>query len=408
MGEIFAGRYELVDPIAEGGAGSVWRVWDRKERVYRAAKILKQSDSGSILRFIRETGHKIDHPHVLAPLNWAGEDDRVLLTMELAHGGSLATMLADYGGLPDWWAMVVIDQLLDALTVVHGRGLVHRDIKPGNLLLDATGTGLPWIWLADFGIAARAEDPRLTHLSQVVGTPGYMSQLARAGADPAPAQDLYATAAVFSELLTGMRPIEDQPLPVGAASHLAEFVEQLARDSGTGFPSAAAARAALRRITAVTDPESDPIEVFDQIGPLPAGWAADGPIAAGSEDAATEALDRDRPGNAHPATQVQPVPAPTRLDAAAATRFDAPAPAAAPAYPVEEPRSYASGPTPTATTPTATTPGPVDNGLARRSDPNPPAPGGPKNARQNSRIRWWILGTVGLLLISGGIIILVA
>lgn len=280
MGEVFGGRYELVDNIGTGGAGTVWRVWDHKEARYRAAKLLKQSDAASLLRFIRETGFRIDHPHISAPQSWVGEDDRILFTMELATGGSVATMIKDYGPLPDWWALIATDQLLQALEAIHERGLIHRDVKPANLLLAAGGTGPPDLRLADFGIAAHVEDPRLTHTTEVVGTAGYMSPLARMGADPEPAQDLYATAAVLAEMLTARRPRETEP-PVeltSVAPSVRAFVERLWDESGHGFASATDARHALRQLRATTDPRTTPVEVFDQVGPLPGGWGPAGPL----------------------------------------------------------------------------------------------------------------------------------
>ncbi|HZC26019.1 MAG TPA: serine/threonine protein kinase, partial [Actinopolymorphaceae bacterium] len=100
MGEVFAGRYELVDLLGEGGMGSVWRAYDHRTGTYLAAKVLRQSDAGSLLRFVREQSLRVRHPHVLAPLGWAGEDDRVLFTMELVRGGSVAGLLGDYGAVP--------------------------------------------------------------------------------------------------------------------------------------------------------------------------------------------------------------------------------------------------------------------------------------------------------------------
>ncbi|OYO00838.1 serine/threonine protein kinase [Enemella evansiae] len=312
MGEVFGGRFELVDPIGAGGAGTVWRVWDWKEFGYRAAKLMKQSDSIALLRFIRETGTRIDHPHVLAPTSWVGEDDRVLFTMDLVSGGSVGTMINDYGPLPDWFSMIIIDQLLSALETVHASGLIHRDIKPGNLLLAATGTALPSVRLADFGIAARIDDPRLTHTTEVVGTPGYMSALARMGTDPEPAQDLYATAMVLGEMLTGQRPRETDP-PVdlaaaGVSAPLTEFVERLAAESGHGFGSAAEARRALRGIRASGAAESDPIEVFDQIGPLPEGWGPNGPGPRAGASAATVAITGTGTGTPTRGTTVETAP----------------------------------------------------------------------------------------------------
>ncbi|MBA2464894.1 MAG: protein kinase [Nocardioidaceae bacterium] len=147
MGEVFAGRYELVDVLDAGGVGTVWRAWDHRHACYVAAKVLRQSDGDSLLRFVRETSRRIQHPHVVTPLGWAGEDDRVLFTMPLVRGGSLAALLGDFGALPVGWAAELLRQSLSALEAVHAIGLVHRDVKPANLLLDATGSGLPHMML---------------------------------------------------------------------------------------------------------------------------------------------------------------------------------------------------------------------------------------------------------------------
>lgn len=100
MGEVFAGRYELIDPIGRGGVGAVWRAWDHRRRRYVAAKVLQQSDAHTLLRFVREQALRIEHPHVLAPASWAADDDKVLFTMDLVSGGSLAHVIGDYGPLP--------------------------------------------------------------------------------------------------------------------------------------------------------------------------------------------------------------------------------------------------------------------------------------------------------------------
>lgn len=300
MGQVFGGRYELVDQIGHGGSGSVWRVWDHRESAHRAAKLLTQSDSVSLLRFIRETGHRVNHPHVLPPTGWIGEDDRVLLLMDLVTGGSLDTVLADYGPLPDWFAMVVTDQLLDALETIHRNHLIHRDIKPGNMLFEVTGTAMPVVRLSDFGIAARTSDARLTHTAEVVGTHGYMSPLARMGVEPEPAQDLYATAMVLGQMLTGVRPTEtDQPIDLTAVpSGLADFVATLAAESGHGFASAAEARAALRTLKASSNPSTEPIEIFDQVGPLPDGWTETGKVPAEHRQPTGQFAAQQQPGTA--------------------------------------------------------------------------------------------------------------
>ena len=293
MGEVFAGRYELVDPIGRGGTGAVWRVWDRRRRRYVAAKVLQQSDAHALLRFVREQALRIDHPHVLAPTSWAADDDKVLFTMELVRGGSLAHLVGDYGPLPPRYVCVLLDQLLAGLTAVHAEGVVHRDIKPANILLEATGTGRPHVRLSDFGIAMRKGEPRLTEPNYVVGTPGYFAPEQLMGAEPDFPADLYAVGLVALHLLTGRKP-DAQALveryleggvpvaPREVPTPLWQVIATLLNpDPQVRFRTATGARKALAAaVELLPEPEIDdePIEVFDQLGPLPEGFGPDGPV----------------------------------------------------------------------------------------------------------------------------------
>lgn len=206
MGEVFAGRYELIDPIGRGGAGAVWRAWDHRRRRYVAAKVLLQSDAHTLLRFVREQALRIDHPHVLAPASWAADDDKVLFTMDLVGGGSLGHVIGDYGPLPPRFVCALLDQLLSGLAAVHAEGVVHRDIKPANILMEATGTGRPHLRLSDFGISMRKGEPRLTETDLVVGTPGYFAPEQLLGAEPDFPADLFAVGLVALYLLQGRKP----------------------------------------------------------------------------------------------------------------------------------------------------------------------------------------------------------
>ncbi len=287
MGEVFAGRYELVDPLGEGGMGTVWRTWDHRRSRYVAAKLLRHSDAAALIRFVREQSFRVQHPHVVAPDGWAGSDEQVLLVMPIVRGGSVATLLRDFGALPEVWAAVLVDQLLDALVAVHAAGLVHRDIKPGNLLLHPTGRGLPHLLLSDFGVAASIADPRLTRASVVVGTPGYLAPEQLAGADPDPRQDLYSTGVVLRELLTGDRPVypvtePHAPDPPGAPGPLADVVRRLTARSPDERPATSVRARDLIRASGLLDgrlPPASDVEVFDHVAELPPGWSADGPVA---------------------------------------------------------------------------------------------------------------------------------
>lgn len=309
MGEVFAGRYELADPIGRGGVGAVWRAWDHRRRRYVAAKVLQQSDAHSLLRFVREQALRIDHPHVLAPASWAADDDKVLFTMDLVAGGSLVHLVGDYGPLPPRFVCVLLDQLLAGLAAVHSEGVVHRDIKPANILLEATGTARPRLRLSDFGVAMRLGEPRLTETDLVVGTPGYLAPEQMMGADPDFPADLFATGLVALYLLQGARPdaralVEHfaehgtPGAPQGIPEPLWQVVAGLLEpDPRARFRTATGARKALAsalELLPPPGPDDEPIEIFDQLGPLPPDFGPAGPSprepgAAGPRPHDTEA-----------------------------------------------------------------------------------------------------------------------
>ncbi|MFD5295567.1 protein kinase [Streptomyces mutabilis] len=341
MGEVFAGRYELVDPVGRGGVGAVWRAWDHRRRRYVAAKVLQQRDAHALLRFVREQALRIDHPNVLAPASWAADDDQVLFTMDLVAGGSLVHLVGDYGPLPPAFVCTLLDQLLAGLAAVHAEGVVHRDIKPANLLLEATGTGRPRLRLSDFGIAMRLGEPRLTETNLVVGTPGYLAPEQMMGAEPDFPADLFAVGLVALYLLEGAKPDAKAlvqyfaehgtpPAPQGIPEPLWQVVSALVQpDPAARFRTATGARKALAAAAELLPepgPDDELIEIFDQVGPLPAGFTADGPLERASGLDPTPTSPRD----ATPFPTVRPAPA-LRPDTPPAPGPDATPSAASPA-----------------------------------------------------------------------------
>ncbi|KGN36886.1 serine/threonine-protein kinase [Knoellia subterranea] len=246
MGEVFAGRYELLDTLGEGGMGTVWRVWDAREERIVAAKVLRQSDAVSLLRFVREQAFRVDHPHVLTPLGWAGEDDRVLFTMPVVEGGSVASLIGDHGPLPPLLAAEILRQLMSALDAVHAAGILHRDVKPANVLLAATGTERPHTFLTDFGIAIELDGVRLTQTGQWSGTPSYTAPETHEGAEPDPTADLYAVGQVGLAMLTGERPSASPTRAAGVPDDLWSLLLDLTRVDPQARPQTAAE--ALRRL----------------------------------------------------------------------------------------------------------------------------------------------------------------
>lgn len=262
-----AGRFVLLDEIASGGMSAVWRAWDLRERRCVAVKVLAREHGGLLLRFVQEQSIRVRHPHVVAPYTWAADEERVLFAMDLVRGGSVETLARRHGrGLPAGVVADLLGQLLDGLAAVHRAGVVHRDVKPGNLLLEPTGTGRSHLRLADFGVAARLGGPRLTQAPGLVGTDGYVAPEVACGAAPSPVQDLYAVGVVAAVLLTGCGP--RTAVPALGDGPLEQLVRALTDAEPARRPPDAAA--ALARVRGLRLPEVErwPV-VVDGLGPDP-------------------------------------------------------------------------------------------------------------------------------------------
>ncbi|MCY7401992.1 MAG: serine/threonine protein kinase [Nocardioides sp.] len=261
---LVAGRYLLLDQIGSGGMGAVWRAYDERTGIHVAVKVLGHHSSALLARFVREQAIRVRHPHVVAPTGWAAEDDLVVLAMDLVAGGSVADLVREHGPLPPGLVAQLLEQLLLGLAAIHGAGLVHRDVKPANLLLEATGSGEPHLRLGDFGVAAPIADRRFTTIPGAIGTDGYMAPEQARGAPPDPVQDLYAVGRVALELTTGLPPSRQGKVP----SHpLRPLVERLlVPDPSERLASADAALRLLRRLDVA--PEAGP-PIPDRLGPVP-------------------------------------------------------------------------------------------------------------------------------------------
>ncbi|GAB3621357.1 serine/threonine-protein kinase [Glutamicibacter endophyticus] len=274
MGEVIAGRFELLEHIATGGSGSVFRARDLAQHRLCAAKVMRQSYSGEILRFVREQGVKFDHRHLLTPYGWAAVDDRVVIATRLMAGGNLSAALSDHGAFSAELVAEVLTQLLDGLAHVHAAGWVHRDIKPANVLLEPTGTGVPQLRLADFGIASHADQPRLTESGLVVGTPGFLApELLRLPVEPAAAQDLYAAGVLAVQLLhpelrgealsEHCRALQTEGLPAALYGILRGLLDTNPELRHRAAAVAAEQLAPLRNARGYMVASGEPFEVFD-------------------------------------------------------------------------------------------------------------------------------------------------
>ena len=259
-----AGRYVLLDQVGAGGMGSVWRARDARTGGLVAVKVLGQHSAALLARFVREQAVRVRHPHVVAPTGWAAEDDLVVLAMDLVPGGSVADLVREHGPLPAGYAARLVEQLLLGLAAVHGAGLVHRDVKPANLLLEATGTGDPHLRLGDFGVAAPVADRRFTTVPGAIGTDGYMAPEQARGAPPDATQDLYAVGRVTLQLVTGLPPARQGEVPSHPLRPLLERL--LTPDPAVRLGSADAALRLLRRLDVPYEPGPP---VPDRLGPAP-------------------------------------------------------------------------------------------------------------------------------------------
>ncbi len=261
------GRYRLVAVLGTGGMATVYRAYDALLDVFRAVKVLDPeltSRRKTRERFLNEarTMAKLHHENVVAVYDMGVDGDRVYMLMELVDGGSLMERVDSHGPLPPRMALNVVASVLSALDASHAIGVVHRDVKPHNVLL--TTEGVPKV--TDFGIASVADADRdLTRTGAVMGTWAYMAPEQRKNAKIAdPRSDVYGTGALLFAVTTGLEPLDlyvpdshDDVLS-GMPSALADLIRHSTRYKPDERPASAKAFEAMIRMAVQALPLDPP------------------------------------------------------------------------------------------------------------------------------------------------------
>ncbi|MFR9778537.1 serine/threonine-protein kinase [Micromonospora sp. MS34] len=263
-GVLLGNRYRLDERIASGGMGDVWRGTDQVLGRTVAVKSLLPAlldEPGFAERFRGEarTMATINHPGVVDVYDFGSDQQIAFLIMEYVEGDALASTLSRVGRLTPARTMALLAQAADALHAAHEKGIVHRDVKPGNLLVRPNGT----LVLTDFGIARSDLVGQLTAAGSVLGTASYISPEQATGAVATPASDVYALGVVAYQCLAGRRPFEGdnpleiamkhvreapRPLPADIPPQVRAIVERaLAKDPTARWPSAAALAGVARQ-----------------------------------------------------------------------------------------------------------------------------------------------------------------
>lgn len=208
-GSLFAGRYRIIEEIGRGGMGKVYKAFDSKLQEKIALKIIRPeiaNDRTAIERFRNELklARLITHPHVCRVFDLGEDAGTPFLTMEYVPGENLALMIRMTGPLAPETAVGYARQIAEGLAAAHRLGVIHRDLKPHNILIDESGTAK----IMDFGIARSVAAGAPVSDGKMIGTPDYMAPEQAAGRPADARADIYALGVILYEMVTGRRPFE--------------------------------------------------------------------------------------------------------------------------------------------------------------------------------------------------------
>jgi eukaryotic-like serine/threonine-protein kinase len=400
---LVANRYALKAPLGRGGMGVVWRAHDLvlgrevavKEVVFPPTmpEAERRPAQARVMREARAAA-RLNHPGAVTLYDVVQDHGGTFIVMELVNAPTLADLVREQGPLPVGRVAEVGAQVASALEAAHAAGIVHRDVKPGNVMVPERGTAK----LADFGIASLQGDPQLTSTGLVIGSPAYMAPEQARGEESGPPADFWALGATMFYAVEGAPPfdrgtsiatlaavVNDPPRSPDRAGPLAPLLTALLAKDPAARPPGPAVRAELDRLATRPSP---PTEVLPAHGPgrtvrLPPPAP---PVAMGEQ----------------PPTPPAPLPAVGAGPATPAARAEVGAfePAPPEPAPATGPGDAASGNGATGTRPTGTGPGSADSGTRRPL--LPPAP--PVERRARGRM----VGVVALLVVLGLAAVLLA
>lgn len=262
------GRYPILRTIGRGGMGTVVLGRDTDLQRLVAIKVLSQPESADLKRFYREARlmAELQHPHLLPILDIGSENDSLYLVTPYMAGGSLDSHLATFGPLPHGQAASILRAIALALGAMHRQGVIHRDVKPSNILLSQSGDP----YLGDMGISWKITSTRHSQTGTFSGTLGYLAPELMDGSEPTPAADVYSLGAVGYFLLSGQGPFD--------GGNLATMVNRLVNGQYVPLtdaaPDAPASIIGLVQSAMSADPSKRPQQLEEWADRLPTAVAS--------------------------------------------------------------------------------------------------------------------------------------